>query len=194
MTLANVFSGPAVVGNAAITAAAIDIHQGTPYSPQWSVNIQRSLTANFVVEVGYLGNAGVHLEQNVQVNNSMPSPASPKRPYSGLTLAPAVVSALAYPSTSNIVPVTTINYFPHYAHSNYNALLVRAERRYSSGFSLLNSFTWSNASHGPMRRSTRNAGGHHRRREFAASKLVRPGRRPLARLLQREAPQGHDRS
>ena len=34
---------PAVVGTQAVTAAAIDLHQGTPYSPQWSFNIQRSL-------------------------------------------------------------------------------------------------------------------------------------------------------
>ena len=110
VTLANVFS-PAVVGSAAITAAAIDVRQGTPYSPQWSINIQRSLTSNFVLEVGYLGNSGVHLEQNVQVNNSMPGTVA-KRPYFGLTLAPAVQSALAYSATSNVVPVTTINYFP----------------------------------------------------------------------------------
>ena len=47
-----------------------------------------------MVEIGYLGTAGVHLEQNVQVNNSMPGTAV-KRPYYGLTLAPAVQSALA---------------------------------------------------------------------------------------------------
>jgi hypothetical protein len=155
VTLASAFS-PAVVGTASITAAAIDLHQGTPYTPEWSFNIQRTLPRNFVVEVGYLGNAGVHLEQNVQVNNSMPGTAV-KRPYYGLVLAPAVVSALQYTYTATTVPVTTINYFPHSAHSNYNALLVRAERRYTSGLSILNSFTWSNAmSNAPQ---YRNAGG-----------------------------------
>jgi hypothetical protein len=155
VTLANVFS-PAVVGNASITAAAIDPRQGTPYSPQWSINIQRSLTSNFVLEAGYLGSSGVHLEQNVQVNNSLPGTVA-KRPYYGLTLAPAVQKALLFPATSNVVPVTTINYFPHSAHSNYNALLVRAERRYAGGISLLSSFTWSNAmTNAPQ---YRNAGG-----------------------------------
>jgi Carboxypeptidase regulatory-like domain/TonB dependent receptor len=154
-TISNVFS-PAIVGSASIQAAAIDPNQKTPYSPQWSFTIQRSLLQNLVLEAGYLGTGGVDLEQNVQVNNGMPGPTA-KRPYFGLQLAPAVQSALAFPYTATTVPVTTINYFPHSAHSNYHALLVRAERKYSSGFSLLSSFTYSKAlTNAPQ---YRNAGG-----------------------------------
>lgn len=154
-TYATVFA-PAVVGSAAIQAAALDLHQGTPYSPQWSFNIQRSLTKDTVVEIGYLGSAGIHLEQNVQVNNSMPGPAV-KRPYFGLTLSPAVQAASLFPITSTVVPVSTINVFPHSAQSNYHALTIRGERRYASGVSLLSSFTWSKAiSNAPQ---YRNAGG-----------------------------------
>ncbi len=151
----NVF-GPAIVGSQAIQAASIDPHQGTPYSPQWSFNVQRSLTPNMVLEAGYLGTAGIHLEQNVQLNNGLPGTAV-KRPYYGLTLDQAVQSALAFPMSSNIVPVTTINYFPHSAQSNYHALTARVERRLHKGASLLNSFTWSKAiSNAPQ---YRNAGG-----------------------------------
>jgi hypothetical protein len=151
----NVFTS-AIVGTQSITAAALDLHQGTPYSPQWSLNIQRTLAPQLVLEVGYLGTGGVHLEQNVQVNNSMPGTAV-KRPYYGLTLSPAVVSALAFPETSTTVPVTTINYFPHSAQSNYHALTSRLERRFSTGFSLLSAFTFSKAiSNAPQ---YRNAGG-----------------------------------
>jgi hypothetical protein len=151
----NVFT-PAIVGTASIQAAAIDGKQGTPYSPQWSLNIQRSLTPQTILEVGYLGTAGVHLEQNVQVNNSMPGTVA-KRPYYGLQLSPAVQAALHFPMTSATVPVTTINYFPHSAQSNYHALTTRLERRFTAGFSLLSSFTWSKAiSNAPQ---YRNAGG-----------------------------------
>jgi Carboxypeptidase regulatory-like domain/TonB dependent receptor len=154
-TISNVFS-PAVVGSASIQAAAIDPGQGTPYSPQWSLNVQRELASKTVLEVGYLGTGGVHLEQNVQVNNSMPGTTA-KRPYFGLTLSPAVQAALAFPSTATVVPVTTINYFPHSAHSNYHALLTRFERKFASGFSLLSSFTYGKAlTNAPQ---YRNAGG-----------------------------------
>jgi hypothetical protein len=128
-TLATVFA-PAVVGSASIQAAALALHQGTPYSPQWSFNIQRTIARDTVLEVGYLGAAGIHLEQNVQVNNSLPG-AAVKRPYFGLTLAPSVRSALLFPSTTNVVPVTTINFFPHSAQSNYHALMARLEHRFS---------------------------------------------------------------
>ncbi len=140
VTLANVF-GPAVVGSASITAAAIDLHQKTPYSPQWSFNLQRTLAPHTTLEAGYLGTSGVDMEQNVQVNNSMPGTAV-RRPYYGLTLAPAVQAALLYPATSTVVPVTTINYFPHSAHSNYHALTARLEQRLG-GLQLLSSFTYS---------------------------------------------------
>jgi hypothetical protein len=153
--IGNVFA-PAVVGSASIQAAAIDPRQGTPYSPQWSLNVQRELAPHMVLEVGYLGTGGVHLEQNVQVNNSMPGTAV-KRPYFGLTLAPSVQAALAFPTTATVVPVTTINYFPHSAHSSYHALLTRFERKFGSGFSLLSSFTYGKAlTNAPQ---YRNAGG-----------------------------------
>jgi len=151
----NVF-GPAVVGTQAIQVASIDEHQGTPYSPQWSFNVQRSLAANTVFEMGYLGSSGIHLEQNVQLNNGLPG-TSVKRPYYGLTMAPAVQAELDFPVSNTTVPVTTINYFPHSAQSNYNAMYARVERRFHAGFSLLNSFTWSKAiSNAPQ---YRNAGG-----------------------------------
>jgi hypothetical protein len=151
----NVFA-PAIVGGQAIQAASIDPHQGTPYSPQWSFNLQRTIAPNLVLEAGYLGTAGIHLEQNVQVNNSMPG-ATVKRPYYGLTLSPAEQAQLAFPMSNPIVPVTTINYFPHAAQSNYHALTARLERRFHAGASLLSSFTWSKAiSNAPQ---YRNAGG-----------------------------------
>ena len=143
VNIGNVFT-PAIVGTASIQAAAIDPHQGAPYTPEWSFNIQRSLDANTVIEAGYLGTAGIHLEQNVQVNNGMPGTAV-KRPFYGLTLNSSVVSALAFPSTSNIVPVTTINYFPHSAHSNYHALMLRGEHKFTHGFSTISAFTFSKA-------------------------------------------------
>jgi hypothetical protein len=151
----NVFTA-AIVGGQAISAAAIDPHQSTPYSPQWSLNVQREISKGTVVEVGYLGSAGVHLEQNVQVNNSMPG-ATVKRPYFGLTLSQDVQAALRFPLSSTTVPVSQVNYFPHSAQSNYHALALRLEKRYSQGLSLLSSFTWSKAiSNAPQ---YRNAGG-----------------------------------
>jgi len=151
----NVFA-PAIVGGQAIQAASIDPHQGTPYSPQWSFNIQRTVAPDTVLEAGYLGTSGIHLEQNVQVNNSMPG-TTVKRPYYGLALSPAELAQLAFPMSSTTVPVSQINYFPHSAQSNYHALTARLERRFHAGVSLLNSFTWSKSISNASQ--YRNAGG-----------------------------------
>jgi Carboxypeptidase regulatory-like domain/TonB-dependent Receptor Plug Domain/TonB dependent receptor len=151
----NVFTA-AIVGSQAISAASIDAHQKNPYSPQWSLNIQREIAKQTVVEVGYLGSLGVHLEQNVQPNNGLPGTAV-KRPYFGLTLSPDVQSALNFPMTSSVVPVSQVNYFPHSAQSNYHALDLRLEKRYQDGLSLLTSFTWSKALSNASQ--YRNAGG-----------------------------------
>jgi hypothetical protein len=151
----NVFA-PAIVGGQAIQAASIDPHQGTPYSPQWSFNIQRTVAPDTVLEAGYLGTSGIHLEQNVQVNNGMPG-TTVKRPFYGLALSPAEQAQLAFPMSSTTVPVSQINYFPHSAQSNYHALTARLERRFHAGVSLLNSFTWSKSISNASQ--YRNAGG-----------------------------------
>jgi hypothetical protein len=154
-TVENVFT-PAIVGSQSVSGASLDLHQKTPYSPQWSFNIQRTLTPQMVLEVGYLGTDGIHLEQNVQPNNGLPG-ATKKLPYYGLALDSSAVAALNFPYTSTIVPVGSINYYPHSAQSNYHALTARLERRFHGGFSLLSAFTYSKAiSNAPQ---YRNAGG-----------------------------------
>src|SRR6185437_442551 len=40
---------------------AIDPNFRNPYSIQWNVTVERQLTSGMVLEVGYIGNRGVHL-------------------------------------------------------------------------------------------------------------------------------------
>ena len=55
------------------------------------------------------------------------------------------------------MPIGQINYLPHSAQSNYEALFVRLERRYGHGVTFLHSYTWSKAiTNAPQ---YRNAGG-----------------------------------
>jgi hypothetical protein len=67
-----------------------------------------------------------------------------------------VQAELQFSATTNVVPVTTINYFPHSAQSNYHALTSRFEHKFSY-VQLLSSFTYSKAiTNAPQ---YRNAGG-----------------------------------
>ncbi len=155
----DIFGSSTAVGTTALSQAAIDLHQRTSYSEQVSFSIQHELGANTVVEAGYLGTFGIKLQQNVQPNNSQPGSAAvdPRRPYGAVILDPG----LQFPSyvnvTSSSVPVTQLNMYALSAQSNYHALLLRFERRFSKGLSYLSSYTFSKAiSNAPQ---FRNGGG-----------------------------------
>ena len=151
--------GPAEIGRVRIQQTALDLFQRTPYVAQFSFNIQRELPGSLVLEAGYVGTLGLKLEQNVQINNARPGlgAVDPRRPYAALTYAPGVKFPGEYALFGDRAPVGFINFFPHSAQSNYHALLVRVERRFSRGFGVLNSFTYSKSiTNAPQ---FRNAGG-----------------------------------
>ncbi len=154
--------GPAQVGPVQIQAAGIDLHQRTSYSIQWNLSVQHELMPNMVVEAGYLATLGLKLEQNVQPNNAQPGAGAidPRRPYLGVQYAPGTQFPSYLNVVGNSVPVGFINFLPHSAQSNYHALFVRFEKRFSSGFSLLSSYTFSKAiTNAPQFRNAGGAGG-----------------------------------
>jgi hypothetical protein len=109
--------------------------------------------------VGYTGTLGIKLQQNVQLSNTLPGPtaASTRRPYLGAVFAPGTVFPSYINVTGNSVGGSTIATLPNEAQSNYHALYIRGERRFTHGFSYLSSFTFSKAiTDAPQ---FRNAGG-----------------------------------
>lgn len=155
----DIFGPGATVGNVALSQASLDLFQRTSYSPQISFSIQRELSRNSVIEVSYLGTFGIKLQQNVQPNNGMPGSTNinTRRPYAGLDFHPSMVFPDFITVLQRTAPVTQVNMYAHSAQSNYHAMLVRYERRYTKGFSWLSSYTWSKAiSNAPQ---FRNAGG-----------------------------------
>jgi hypothetical protein len=151
--------GPAVVGPVQLQAAGIDLHQRTSYAVQWNLSVQHELMQNMVVEAGYLATLGLKLEQNVQPNNAPAGAGAidPRRPYLGVQFAPGTQFPGYLTVVGNSVPVGFINFLPHSAQSNYHSLFVRLDKRFSSGFSLLSSYTFSKAiTNAPQ---FRNAGG-----------------------------------
>jgi hypothetical protein len=151
--------GAATVGPTQIQAAGIDINQRTSYSMQYSFGIQREIVRNVTLEAGYLASLGLKLEQNVQPNNAQPGAGAidPRRTFAGVQFAPGTVFPSYLTVVGNTVPVGQINYLPHSAQSNYHALYVRAEKRFTKGLSVLQAYTWSKAiTNAPQ---FRNAGG-----------------------------------
>src|SRR5690606_23505799 len=101
----------------------------TGYSMQWNFTVQRQLPGNTMVEAAYLANASRKLpSSNLSINQVLPEKLSPTskqidRPY---------------PQFSN-VPLN----LPSLGVSNYHAMMLRAEKRLSSGWNFLTTYTWS---------------------------------------------------
>lgn len=151
--------GPAILGPVQVQQAGIDINQKTSQSAQFTLGVQRELGDDWVVDTSYVRTRAKYLEQNVQPNNAQPGAGAvdPRRPYAALLFAPNTVFPGYVTVQGDRVPVGQINYFPHSARSQYDALEVRVEKRLAKGFSLLSAYTLSNAkSNAPQ---YRNAGG-----------------------------------
>jgi hypothetical protein len=118
-----------------------------PYMQQWSLNFQRELPGALVVEGGYLGTRGLHLEMNINLNQVPPALLGPgnaqlRRPY---------------PEVNNInsgrsAPIGA---------STYHSLQLRLERRLKNGVAMHAAYTLS--------KSIDNASGVHDWRDYGFS-------------------------
>jgi hypothetical protein len=129
-----------------------------PYAQRWSFGFQRLLPLQFVVDASYVGNRGTRLEIPRNINGvpnqylstsfardqaridyltqRLPSPFAGTDPIYGSTVA-RVDLLKPYPHFGNIV------YDHNAGYSWYHSLQVRAEKRFSHGFTLQSSYTFS---------------------------------------------------
>jgi hypothetical protein len=129
----------------------------TMQSQQWNLSIQQQLPGGILVEAAYSANHGVHLlsgsyDLNTadpakirefglagRLGNLVANPFAGKVPgqFGGATITQAqALRPFPYVGT---IQVRT----PHQGNSNYHALLLSAEKRFSQGFSFLASYTWA---------------------------------------------------
>jgi hypothetical protein len=90
----------------------------------WNIGVQQQLTPDTVLEVNYVGNHGTHLNSTNPFNDPLPGPG-------------AIQNRRPYPVFG------AISYFSQDMSSDYNALQVKAEKRYGSGLWFLLSYTYS---------------------------------------------------
>lgn len=103
----------------------------------WQISVQRELFANMVLDVAYVGNKVKDSVLLADFNQARP-----------LTQAESLLPAAQQPSLQARRPIAgfgSISAVLPEGFSNYNALQVILERRFSNGFYLLNSFTFSKA-------------------------------------------------
>jgi hypothetical protein len=95
----------------------------------WFFGVQRDLGHNWVVDLSYVGNKGLH---EVIINDI--NQALPQTTVGGSSSVQSRRPNQSYGSIVGTLPLAT---------SNYNGLQAKVEKRFSDGIYLLDSFTWS---------------------------------------------------
>ncbi|MCI0391087.1 MAG: TonB-dependent receptor [Acidobacteria bacterium] len=132
----------------------------TPYNQRWNLGVQHELSDGFVVEASYVGNRGTHIEINRDLN-AIPikylstSPTRDAERISYLTgsvtnpffgLIPGIGATATTPRLNLLKP------FPHFGQVNtttndgyswYHAGQLRVEKRFSTGYTVQASYTYS---------------------------------------------------
>ncbi|MBV9180540.1 MAG: hypothetical protein JO356_04455 [Acidobacteria bacterium] len=126
----------------------------TPTLISWSLRLEQEITPDMSLTLGYVGSHGYHELIGVDANEPFPvvCPASPC-PATYPSTFPSPLAGSPVPAGSYYVP-TTVRANPTIANtwtwfslgaSNYHALQVDANRRFSYGLSLRGVYTWSKA-------------------------------------------------
>jgi uncharacterized lipoprotein NlpE involved in copper resistance len=132
-----------------------------PQAMRWSISVQRELPHQWVVEAAYVGNRGYDLLVDTELNPVPRNYLSTSRERDTTTFN--YLTANVTNPFRNLLPGTTINGttvqrqqllrpYPqllniqsraHDGTSKYNALQGRVEKRFTKGYTILVSYTWS---------------------------------------------------
>ncbi len=151
-----------VAAQRAATAAYVP-NQSVPYAESWNLQIQHTFGANYVASIGYVGDRGIHLETQTQINKQPKvNQANQLTTYYsfGPQTGPVTISTAANVSTlaqiqalSAVVPAfanapgggftSSITSYQPWSQSNYNGFTANLTRRMQNGLQMNLSYTWS---------------------------------------------------
>jgi hypothetical protein len=124
-----------LLGSSGLRYASVQPNPPRSYVMQWNLNIQREVVKDVTLQLGYIGSHGVH---------------QPFRADDVNIVQPIGMTSLGYfwpvPRGSgtrlnpNLGPISALYWI---ASSNYNSLQTRVSKRFSHGFQVVGSYTWS---------------------------------------------------
>jgi hypothetical protein len=140
----NVGGGTLNVSSSPLVLHATQLPAPIPYTQQWSLNIQRQLPGDVVLDIGYVGTKGTHLLGIVDINQAPP----------GLALADGLHSAngsTIFTSTDEnkinavrpYLGFNAINALEAAFDSNYNSLQATARKRLPQAGVISMAYTYS---------------------------------------------------
>jgi len=122
-----------------INANTLNRKDFQPRLHQWSLGIQRQLPWQSVLDVGYVGSKGVHIDNTVEFNNpdpglsSLPTTPQQRRPYQFVIDGPGGL----------IRPLSRIRFLDSGGNSWYHGLQVGYQKRFSRGLTGSVAYTYS---------------------------------------------------
>lgn len=138
---------------AKLVAGGVQPDMKTPTLVSWSLRVEQQLSPNTALTLGYVGSHGYHELIGIDANEPFPTicPASPCPATYPSNFPGALANAPVPAGTFYIAPNTpkanpalanTWTWFSR-GDSNYNALQVDVNRRFSHGLSIRGVYTWS---------------------------------------------------
>ena len=116
----------------------------SPYTQEWSLDVQHQFTPSLLADVGYHGNKGTHLIGQVDINEPVPGAYQA----AGIT-PPGVPITFGTTTLLNLIRTylgyDAINMFKTVFDSNYNSLQVQVQKRLSGSSQLNFNYTYSHA-------------------------------------------------
>jgi hypothetical protein len=141
-SFANVTGGTVSVPSAPPALTAIGSDYSTPYTQQWSLDIQQALPGKILLDVGYFGSKGTHLWGEPDMNELRPGQAVAL----GITAVDVPLTTITDTRVNAYRPYRgyrAINIYQTWFNSTYNSLQTMVRKQFSNGGFVSSSYTWS---------------------------------------------------
>jgi outer membrane receptor protein involved in Fe transport len=145
---------PAKLGD---TDYVVDKHFEQPYVEAWNLAIQRSLWKNFVLDVAYVGNHGVKIPVQYDLNAALAPSWCTAAQIAGNLLGCGGKTTTSLQNSNCVQGQSTrplcnlfgrsgaTNFLYKRTTSNFNSLQVKLNHRWSAGFLMTVAYTWAKA-------------------------------------------------
>jgi Carboxypeptidase regulatory-like domain/TonB dependent receptor-like, beta-barrel len=136
----------------------VPLHVHNTYIEQWNVTLQKQIGTSWLLKASYLGNDMVHLWTGQQLDPAVYVPGNCVAGQYGLT-APGPCSTTKNTQARRLLTQLNPAQGPYFGSveslddggtGSYNALIVTAQHRLSSHFSILANYTWSHCIADPV--------------------------------------------
>ena len=137
-------AGPSVPNFGPPVLTGINSAWRQPNTQEWSLDVQREVMPKLLVDVGYYGNKGTHLLGDVDINE--PTPGAYVTALAPFGVTAPITSFGATEQLNFIRPFQgydAMNIFSTEFDSNYNALQVAVQKRFTGNSQLNVNYTWS---------------------------------------------------